>query len=323
MVRLDAGPLRATAPVIATALILGIATCWASSERPAIVSGTVTAAPLTPEPIVANDNRRSAGTLEAGTLTVRLEAREGEWRPDGEQSPGLLVSAFAVAGQPLEVPAPLVRVIEGTEVHAYISNRLADAIAVHGLYTRPAASPDASAPLVVPPGETREVRFLAGRAGTYYYWAAPDAATTLDDRKGRDTQLSGAFIVDPRDARPPADRVLVVTGWTNGLPLADERRTFRYAINGRSWPQTERLEYRVGDVVRMRLVNASGGVHPMHLHGFYFNVDGRGDERAHTLLPDGAPPRLVVTERMATGSTFALTWKPTRPGNWLFHCHDT
>lgn len=322
MVRLDAGPLRATAPVITTALILGIATCWASSERPAIVSGTVTAAPLTLEPIVANDNRRSAGTLEASTLTVRLEAREGEWRPDGAQSPGLLVSAFAVAGQPLEVPAPLVRVIEGTKVHAYISNRLAGAIVVHGLYTRPAASPDASAPLVVP-GETREVRFLAGRAGTYYYWAAPDAATTLDDRKGRDTQLSGAFIVDPRDDRPAADRVLVVTGWDNDLPLGDERRTFRYAINGRSWPQTERLEYRVGDVVRMRLVNASDGVHPMHLHGFYFNVDGRGDERAHALLPDGSPPRLVVTERMAIGSTFALTWKPTRPGNWLFHCHDT
>ena len=232
------------------------------SERPAIVSGTVTAAPLTLEPIVANDNRRSAGTLEAGTLTVRLEAREGEWRPDGEQSPGLLVSAFAVAGQPLEVPAPLVRVIEGTEVHAYISNRLAGAIVVHGLYTRPAASPDASAPLVVAPGETREVRFLAGRAGTYYYWAAPDAATTLDDRKGRDTQLSGAFIVDSTRRSPTGRPCTGGHGVDNGLPLGDERRTFRYAINGRSWPQTERLEYRVGDVVRMRLINAGAACTP-------------------------------------------------------------
>jgi FtsP/CotA-like multicopper oxidase with cupredoxin domain len=30
----------------------------------------------------------------------------------------------------------------------------------------------------------------------------------------------------------------------------------------------------------------------------------------------------VVTERLAPARTFALTWKPTRPGNWLFHCHD-
>ena len=323
MVRHDAGPLCAFARLVTTALFLSVATCWVLWDRPAIVSSTVSAAMLPLQRILPDDNQRSAGTLAAGTLIVRLEAREGEWRPDGEQAPGVLVRAFAVAGQPLQVPAPLVRVNEDTEVHAYISNRLADAIAVHGLYTRPAASPDASAPLIVPAGETREVRFLAGRAGTYYYWAAPDAATTIDDRKGRDTQLSGAFIVDGRGAQPPADRVLVVTGWTNDLPLADERRTFRFAINGRSWPQTERLEYRVGDVVRMRLVNAGGGVHPMHLHGFYFNVDGRRVERDYTSLPVGAAPRLVVTERMATGSTFALTWKPTRPGNWLFHCHDT
>ncbi len=72
----------------------------------------------------------------------------------------------------------------------------------------------------------------------------------------------------------------------------------------------------------MRVINVGAGVHPMHLHGFYFNVDSRGDERMDTVYPAGSPPRLVVTERTAPGSTFALTWKPTRPGNWLFHCHD-
>ena len=33
-------------------------------------------------------------------------------------------------------------------------------------------------------------------------------------------------------------------------------------------------------------------------------------------------PHMVVTERLGPGRTFSLTWKPTRPGNWLFHCHD-
>lgn len=60
----------------------------------------------------------------------------------------------------------------------------------------------------------------------------------------------------------------------------------------------------------------------MHLHGFYFNVDSRGDERADSIFPAGASPRMVVTERVEPGRTFSLTWKPTRPGNWLFHCHD-
>ena len=96
----------------------------------------------------------------------------------------------------------------------------------------------------------------------------------------------------------------------------------RIAINGRSWPHTERLAYGVGETVRMRLINASGGVHPMHLHGFYFRVDSRGDELADTVFAPESSPRMVVTERLPAGRTFSLTWKPTRSGNWLFHCHD-
>jgi FtsP/CotA-like multicopper oxidase with cupredoxin domain len=60
----------------------------------------------------------------------------------------------------------------------------------------------------------------------------------------------------------------------------------------------------------------------MHLHGFYFKVDSRGDERADTVFAPVSSPRMAVTERLAPGRTFSLTWKPTRPGNWLFHCHD-
>jgi FtsP/CotA-like multicopper oxidase with cupredoxin domain len=105
-----------------------------------------------------------------------------------------------------------------------------------------------------------------------------------------------------------------------GLPGTDG--PVRFVINGRSWPHTERLSYQVGDAVRMRLINAGANVHPMHLHGFYFRVDSRGDERADTVLPSASSPRMAVTERLAPGRTFSLTWKPTRPGNWLFHCHD-
>ena len=60
----------------------------------------------------------------------------------------------------------------------------------------------------------------------------------------------------------------------------------------------------------------------MHLHGFYFNVDSRGNEGEETVFPEASSPHMVVTERLVSGATFTLTWKPTRPGNWLFHCHD-
>jgi FtsP/CotA-like multicopper oxidase with cupredoxin domain len=59
----------------------------------------------------------------------------------------------------------------------------------------------------------------------------------------------------------------------------------------------------------------------MHLHGFYFNVDSRGDGRTDTTF-DRTSRHLAVTERAAPGRTFSLTWIPERPGNWMFHCHD-
>jgi FtsP/CotA-like multicopper oxidase with cupredoxin domain len=303
MVRREFGPPVFGCLVVA-ALLAGAGLARAESER-----------------VLVNDNRTAAGTASVDSLRVVLDAREGEWRPDGDRTPGLRVKAFAVRGQALQVPGPLIRVREGTDVHVSVTNRTADALTIHGLYTRPATAD--AVPFVVGAGETREARFVAGTAGTYYYWAAADPKATITTRNPLDSQLSGAFVVDPRGGPPARDRVLVITGWTNGRVFGQPGYIFRYAINGRSWPQTERLAYRVGDVVRLRLVNVGNGVHPMHLHGFYFNVDGRGDERAHALLPADAPPRLVVTERMASGSTFALTWTPTRPGNWLFHCHDT
>ena len=52
------------------------------------------------------------------------------------------------------------------------------------------------------------------------------------------------------------------------------------AINGRSWPYTERIEATVGDSVRWRVINATARPHPMHLHGFYFRIDGLR-RRAH------------------------------------------
>jgi FtsP/CotA-like multicopper oxidase with cupredoxin domain len=54
--------------------------------------------------------------------------------------------------------------------------------------------------------------------------------------------------------------------------------------------------------VRYRVINASTAVHPMHLHGFYFDVNSRGDgtwtarSAARTSVPR------VVTERTALGA---------------------
>ena len=274
------------------------------------------------ETIRISDNRAAAGTLDGATLTVRLETREGLWHPDSDSDPGVNVLAFAVEGAPLQIPGPLIRVTEGTEVRAFIRNRLEkEPLVIHGLYTRPASS-KAPEPITIDPGQVREIRFMAGTPGTYYYWGATSNAA-LQSRTARDTQLYGGFLVEPRGGMAgQSERVFLIGVWAtvdNALVPSDLNRM---VMNGKSWPHTERLTYQVGDAVHLRVINVGGAVHPMHLHGFYFKVDSRGDERSDVIFAANSTPRLVNTERLAPGRTFSLTWTPTRAGNWLFHCHD-
>ncbi|MEO6526639.1 MAG: multicopper oxidase domain-containing protein [Gemmatimonadaceae bacterium] len=279
------------------------------------------------ERIVVNDNREPAGVLRDGVLTLRLEARDGEWHPDGESKPGIVVRAFAEKGKRLTVPGPLVRVPEGTEIRAFVTNTFSHApLVLHGMSPRGAHAANLTDTVQIAAGATRELRFVAGAPGTYYYRATIAAAPT-DDASSRDAELTGAFIVDPRGAPRALDRIFVISLWTKSPPpLIAVRpttdRLVRFTINGRSWPATEQLSYAMGDTARMRFINTSIAGHPMHLHGFYFDVNSRGDGSMDSVFAAGASPRRVVTERAAAGHTFTMSWVPERAGNWLLHCHD-
>jgi FtsP/CotA-like multicopper oxidase with cupredoxin domain len=278
------------------------------------------------EQILVNDNRTPAGTLANGVLTIRLEAREGEWHPDRDVDPGLVVRAFAEEGKPLRIPGPLIRVPEGTTIHAFVRNSLRDStVVVNGLSPRGATTAAGADTIQIKPGEVREVRFAAGAAGTYYYrgWTTigpTDSAGTIN------AELHGAFVVDPRGtAGKPRDRVFVIGLWSKRATpggIVQIGNLLRFTINGKAWPNTERVTYDIGDTVRFRVINASVAVHPMHLHGFYFNVDSRGDGTRDSVFDPAGSPRRVVTERLGPGGTFAMHWVPERPGYWMFHCHD-
>jgi FtsP/CotA-like multicopper oxidase with cupredoxin domain len=273
--------------------------------------------------IAINDNRTAAGTLEGATLTIHLEAREGEWHPDGDADPGINVLAFGLEGGPLQIPGPLIRVVEGMEVHAFVRNRLEkDPLILHGMAARSTGSARAADQITVDPGQVREIRFVAAVPGTYYYWGATSDAS-IAQRFGRDSQLSGAFLVEPRGLQRRNERVFVIGVWTPVAGAAQLGFVNRMVMNGKSWPHTERLTYSVGDPVHIRVINVGSAVHPMHLHGFYFNVDSRGDGVSDVIFPASGSPHMVNTERLAGGRTMTFSWTPTRPGNWLFHCHDT
>jgi manganese oxidase len=260
-----------------------------------------------------NANRTPAGRLSHDTLELRLVVAMAVWHPEAETGPSIEVAAFGEEGKAPEIPGPLIRVRAGTIISATVRNALTDStIAVHGLATRPAAAPDS---LVLRPGESRSITFAAGAPGTYFYWASLGANDhDLDDER---EQLAGAFVVDPPQGSPD-DRVLVVNIWGTNVDSVTYRNAL--TVNGRSWPHNERIQATTGDTLRWRVVNASWRNHPMHLHGFYYSVDARGDVFADTLYLAPAR-RLVVTEMLRPMTTMTMTWVAERPGNWLFHCH--
>jgi FtsP/CotA-like multicopper oxidase with cupredoxin domain len=184
---------------------------------------------------------------------------------------------------------------------------------VHGLHQRPG---DASDVVQVPAGEVREVHFTAGVAGTYHYWAVAGGPTFRGRPFKEDSQLTGAFIVDPPGTKP-ADRVFVIGMWRSQVsPIRSQDVA---VINGKSWPYTERLTYAAGEPVRWRWINASDALHPLHMHGSYYRVDSAGDgERDHIFDP--AQQQMVVTHGLKQGESMSTYWIPPA-GKWVFHCH--
>jgi FtsP/CotA-like multicopper oxidase with cupredoxin domain len=270
-----------------------------------------------------NDNDRPAGSLVDGVLTLRLELVRGEWRYLGEDRPGVEVLAFREIGREPENPGPLIRVPLGTEIRVVVSNPLDVPLVVHGLAARRVADMDS---LVVPAGEEREARFVADVAGTYFYWGTTTGSRLAfevpDSRLFEDSQLNGALIVDAPGNPPVPDKVMVLSIWFERPQEGQELdwQTETMTINGRPWPLTERLEYALGDSVHWRMINLTDRVHPMHLHGFFFEVDAVGDiQRADPLWP--GERRLNATHLVGIGETADVSWYADRPGGWPFHCH--
>jgi FtsP/CotA-like multicopper oxidase with cupredoxin domain len=78
-------------------------------------------------------------------------------------------------------------------------------------------------------------------------------------------------------------------------------------------------QFRVGELVKIRILNEVAGDHPMH-HPFH--VHGAG--RFLVLARDGEPePNLVWkdTVLVPTGQVVDLLLEVTNPGRWMAHCH--
>ena len=274
--------------------------------------------PMRAEHIAPNDNEHRAGHLAKGILSVSLEARNGEWRPEETEGPRIPVAAFSVSGGPLQTPGPLLRAPVGTEIRVTMHNALAIPLWVYGLGEHRGFADSVQ----IPAGETREMHFRATSPGLSYY-AGRTLPGTVRRRTTDDAQLNGAIVIDPPGATPN-DHIFVISGWAtiDTTTVSGLGPGATLAFNGLEWPHTPRVELEQGDTARWRIINVTDLPHPLHLHGSYFRVDAKGDGHADsTYAPEDR--RMAVTELMLPGQTMSMTWTPVHSGNWLFHCHIT
>jgi FtsP/CotA-like multicopper oxidase with cupredoxin domain len=210
------------------------------------------------------------------------------------------------------IPGPVLRMPPGGRGRIVIHNTTTDTLVLCAPMRVKCIDRDT---VRVAPDATDSVDFVAAPTTTSLYRAAKFSGGKLVQRP-EPLELMGAIVVDSTDEVLTREPLLVINTW---LSSADTN-SFVMMINGRTWPYTERLNLSVGDSLHWRLLNTSLTEHPMHLHGFYFRVDGRGNVERDTTFAT-ADRELVVTELLQGYGTARLAWAPTRPGNWLFHCH--
>ncbi|MDE8565568.1 multicopper oxidase domain-containing protein, partial [Anoxybacillus rupiensis] len=105
--------------------------------------------------------------------------------------------------------------------------------------------------------------------------------------------------------------------YTMDLGTAMGKDGMVYTINGKTYPETAPVNVKKGDLVKVKLVNNSPkDLHPMHLHGHFFQVLSKNGK------PITGSPLIKDTLNLKPGEEYVVAFKADNPGNWMFHCHD-
>ncbi len=118
----------------------------------------------------------------------------------------------------------------------------------------------------------------------------------------------------PVELGPPDRSFRYVIGQRRGF--LDGRRGNWYTINGRGLPHVPMYVVHAGDVVRLRYVNRTAVVHPMHLHGHHFRVISRDGQ------PATGSPWWADSLDVEPGEQYTVEFVADNPGVWMFHCHN-
>ena len=131
--------------------------------------------------------------------------------------------------------------------------------------------------------------------------------------------MMGSFVVHPRHPRfmrVDRDFVLLLNAYDidpgGYVPKVMTMLDFNlWTINSRAFPGIDHLVVRKGDRVRVRIGNLTMTNHPIHLHGYHFEVTGTDGG----WIPQNARWPEVTTD-IPVGAMRAYEFLADEPGDW-------
>jgi FtsP/CotA-like multicopper oxidase with cupredoxin domain len=221
-----------------------------------------------------------------------------------EIAPGVFFPAWTYNGT---APGPVVRATEGDTLRVEFVNGGAHPHTIHFHGVHPA---DMDGVLeIVGPGERFTYEFEARPAGFHLYHCH---ATPL--KKHLHKGLYGAFIVDPKEPRPPAQELVMVM---NGFDTDGDGENNFYTVNGRTFYYARYpIRVRRSEPVRVYLANLTEFdlVNSFHLHADFFNYQPNGT---------GTHWEYTDTVMQCQGQRGVLEIEFAHPGLHMFHAHQS
>ena len=225
---------------------------------------------------------------------------------------------FDVWGYNGSMPGPTIEVNQGDRVRLVVENRLPEPTSMHWhgfeipieMDGGPGISQD-----VILPGGRFVYEFTLHQHGTFFY----HSHMAMQEMMG----MIGLFLMHPKEPYPPRvdkDFGLILQEWAilpnNTVPNSLSMEFNWLTINGKAGPATTPLIVRLGDRVRIRLVNLGMDHHPIHLHGNTFYLTGTEGGR----VPEAA---WTPANTMLVGVAQArdIEFEAKYPGDWMLHCH--
>lgn len=240
-------------------------------------------------------------TIEGDWKVFELTAEEVKW----ETEPGVFVDAMGFNGT---VPGPELRVNPGDKVRIIVRNEMTQPTTMHlhgvtvpnGMDGVPFITQDP----IMPGGFFTYEFEVVDPPGMYVYHSHFNSTEQVG--KG----LYGAIYIEPKGGFSDVYGEKIDVEST--LFLGDGPTG--YVLNGKGFPATQPIVADLGDDVLIHLANDGAMIHPMHLHGYHFEV----------VAEDGfvlEQPYMADTLMVAPGQRFDILVKADYPGVWAYHCH--